>query len=140
MLERRSTSVNGKMAVGLWQGTACSGKALVVKFLRKCPSAIPASAVLSANSRNAQPHSSKQPCTPPCTVRSALRSPSKLNFRGFPGDWWTLRTLLAQIRAKNSSLAGCSWPGGAELRPRLYCRGEQPMALLKALLKALSDL
>lgn len=38
-------------------------------------------------------------------------------------------------RAASPSLCG----GEAELRPWLYRRGEQPMTLLKAVLKALSD-
>jgi hypothetical protein len=38
-------------------------------------------------------------------------------------------------RAASSSL----WEREAGFRLRLYCRGEQPMTLLKAVLKALSD-
>ena len=35
--------------------------------------------------------------------------------------------------------ASCNCEAAAGFRPRLYCRGEQPMTLLKAVLKALSD-
>jgi hypothetical protein len=42
-----------------------------------------------------------------------------------------------QTAIGSSRLARVSSPAG--FRPRLYCRGEQPMTLLNAVLKALSD-
>jgi hypothetical protein len=51
------------------------------------------------------------------------------------------KLLEGKLLEEGATLAASApmWEAAGGLRPRLYCRGEQPITLLKAVLNALSD-
>jgi len=87
------------------------------------------------------------PLPAPAVVIVTIVTPHRLERRAEPAKHAANRAYQPAIGS--SRLAGAASPslsaspslcdGESGFRSRLYCRGEQPMTLLKAVLKALSD-